>query len=111
MNNQPIVNIGMVANVYIRSMIFAEAGDCEQCHKHAFDHITLLAKGSVKVISEGVETIFNAPHMIFIPKDKNHELIALEKDTLAYCIHGIREKDTGDIVDASMMVQYKDTII
>ena len=49
---------------------------------------------------EGKETIFNAPHLIFIDKDRDHELTALEDNTIACCIHGVRD-DSGDIVDAA----------
>ena len=96
----PKIDIGHVANVFIRMMTFEKAGDVEEGHTHDFDHVTLLSKGSLKVISEGKETIFNAPHMIFIHKDKHHELIALEDGTIACCIHGTRD-DSGDIIDAA----------
>jgi len=41
--------------------------------------------------------------MIYIHKDKRHELQALTDDTVAYCIHALRDKDTGDILDPSMI--------
>jgi quercetin dioxygenase-like cupin family protein len=94
----PKIDIGHVANVFIRMMTFEKAGDVEEGHTHDFDHVTLLSKGSLKVISDGKETVFVAPHMIFIRKDKHHELIALEDGTVACCIHGTRD-DSGDIID------------
>lgn len=85
-------------------MVFAKAGDVEQGHSHTFDHLTLLAAGSLKVTVNGVATEFKAPHMIYIARDKEHELVALEDNTVAYCIHAMRANDgTGDILDPAMI--------
>lgn len=100
---KPDVTFGAVANIFSRMMHFKKAGDTEFGHKHKFDHLTLLASGSLKVIVEGEETIFKAPHMIYISATKNHELVALEDDTVAYCIHAVRDRETGDILDPSMV--------
>ena len=76
----------------------------EMGHTHPFDHLTLLAAGSLKVTVDGQETIFKAPHMIYIHKDKIHELVALEDNTVAYCIHALRDGDgVGDILDPAMI--------
>jgi quercetin dioxygenase-like cupin family protein len=101
--NQPTVHLGCVANLFSRMMHFAKAGDIEMGHTHQFDHLTLLAKGKLKVTVEGTASEFTAPHMIYIHKDKRHELQALTDDTVAYCIHALRDKDTGDILDPSMV--------
>jgi quercetin dioxygenase-like cupin family protein len=97
------IKIGCVANLYSRMMHFKQAGDIEIGHTHQFDHLTLLAKGMLKVTVEGVATVFTAPHMIYIHKDKVHELEALTNETVAYCIHALRDKDTGEILDPSMI--------
>jgi quercetin dioxygenase-like cupin family protein len=101
--SQPTVHLGCVANLFSRMMHFAKAGDIEMGHTHQFDHLTLLAKGKLKVTVEGTASEFTAPHMIYIHKDKRHELQALTDDTVAYCIHALRDKDTGDILDPSMV--------
>ncbi len=100
---QPVIALGCVANLFSRMMRFTYAGDTEQGHTHNFDHLTLLAKGKLKVTVEGMATEFNAPQMIYIKADKNHELVALEDDTLAYCIHALRTKDGSDILDPAMI--------
>lgn len=84
-------------------MRFEKAGDIEIGHTHQFDHLTLLAKGKLKVTVEGVSTEFTAPHMIYIHKDKVHELEALTDETVAYCIHALRDKNTNEIIDPSMI--------
>ena len=99
----PEIQIGCVANLFSRMMHFKKAGDIEFGHTHQFDHLTLLSKGKLKVTVEGVATDFTAPHMIYIHKDKVHELEALADETVAYCIHALRDKDTGEILDPSMI--------
>lgn len=101
--NTPVVHIGCVANLFSRMMRFEKAGDTEIGHTHQFDHLTLLAKGALKITVDGVVSEFTAPHMIYIRKDKVHELEALTDETVAYCIHALRDKDTGDILDPSMI--------
>lgn len=96
----PIITISCVANLWSRMMHFEKVGDIELGHTHDFDHLTLLASGSLEVTTNGVATIFNAPHMIYIRKDINHKLVALQDNTVAYCIHALREGNTsGDIID------------
>jgi quercetin dioxygenase-like cupin family protein len=101
--NEPNVQIGCVANLFSRMMHFKKAGDIEVGHAHEFDHLTLLAKGKLKVTVEGVATEFAAPHMIYIRKDKMHELEALTDETVAYCIHALRDKENNEILDPSMI--------
>jgi len=100
----PKINIGCVANLYSRMMNFEKAGDIEIGHTHPFDHLTLLASGSLKIIVDNIATEFKAPHMIYIHKDKIHELVALEDNTVAYCIHALRDGNgVDDIIDPTMI--------
>lgn len=101
--NSPIVNIGCVANLFSRQMHFEKAGDIEIGHTHQFDHLTLLAKGRLQVTVDGVISEFTAPQMIWIHKDKVHELVALVDNTVAYCIHALRDKNDNEIIDPSMI--------
>lgn len=98
--NQPEITLGCVSNLWSRMMFFRSIGDTEYGHTHQFDHMTLLASGALKVIVDGQATEFKAPHMILIRQDKNHELIALEDNTVAFCIHALRTGDrVEDIID------------
>jgi mannose-6-phosphate isomerase-like protein (cupin superfamily) len=103
MIGSPEITIGCVANLWSRMMHFRHAGDIELGHTHQFDHLTLLAKGRLQVTVEGNVSEFSAPTMIYIKADKNHELVALEADTVAYCIHALHDKETGDILDPAMI--------
>ncbi len=101
--SQPLIQIGCIANLYSRMMYFIKAGDIELGHTHQFDHLTLLAKGKLKVTVEGQVSEFTAPHMIYIRADKVHELEALTDETVAYCIHALRDKNNNEILDPSMI--------
>jgi quercetin dioxygenase-like cupin family protein len=89
-------------------MRFMKAGDTEQGHAHCFDHVTLLSAGSLRLNALGKSTDFKAPHHIFIKAGVVHELVALEDDTLAHCIHAMRDGErVEDIVDpASVPTNY-----
>jgi quercetin dioxygenase-like cupin family protein len=96
----PHYSISCVANLFCKQMVFAKAGDVEQGHCHAFDHTTLLGSGSVMVKVNGRSTKFKAPQMIFIKAELEHEITALEDNTVAYCIHALRSGDgVDDILD------------
>ena len=102
--NTPSIALGCVSNLFSRMMVFNKTGDIENGHTHDHDHLTLLAHGSLQVTVEGVVTVFKAPHMIFIHKDKNHELVALEDNTVAFCIHALRDGGrVEDIIDPAMV--------
>lgn len=96
----PVTGVTCVSNVFCKMMHFKKAGDVETGHKHQFDHVTLIAKGSLQIEIEGVKTEFKAPHVAFIRKEVIHELTALEDDTIAYCIHGLRDGEGVDDIIA-----------
>jgi len=100
--NEPEIKLGSVKNLYSRQMHFVRAGDVEQGHTHQFDHLTLLASGSLRVNVDGITTDYKAPHMIWIHKDVMHELMALEDNTVAFCIHAHRDLE-GEIISPDMV--------
>ena len=106
--DMPHVHITCVSNVFIKQMRFLKVGDMEQGHAHCFDHVTLLSAGSLRLNALGKSTDFKAPHHIFIKAGVVHELVALEDNTLAHCIHAIRDGSrVEDIVDpASVPTSY-----
>lgn len=98
--SEPLVRINFVSNLFVKQMEFLKAGDVEQGHAHCYDHLTLLASGSMRITALGQTTDFKAPHHIFIKAGVEHRLEALEDNTVAHCIHALREKDgSGDIID------------
>lgn len=96
------ISMANVENVFVKQMHFFKAGDTEVGHKHLFDHLTLVAKGAVKVKVNNQETVFSAPHCIYIKADLIHEITAIEDDTTVYCIHALRD-ESGTIIDPKMV--------
>jgi len=96
----PETRISCVANVYILMLHFKNKGDIHPGHAHIFDHTTLLSSGSLRVTIAGVASEFKAPQMIYIKANVEHELEALEDNTVASCIHALRDGEgVGDILD------------
>jgi len=95
--NKPKISLIVSGNLYMRQMRF-DQGDVEQGHSHTYDHLTLLSAGSMKVSVDGTETVFVAPTAIKILAHKTHQLEALEDNTLAYCVHALRDAVTEDVL-------------
>lgn len=86
---------------------FENAGQVHAGHAHVFDHITLLATGSVLMKHDNGQQEFKAPHLIVTPKGIKHEFISLEPNTLFCCIHAIRDGDDLDDVAPQDISQQK----
>lgn len=68
-------------------------------HKHHFDHISILSKGTVEVSVNGAENkVFTAPCFIVIKKDHNHVFKALTDDVFWFCVFALRDID-GNTTD------------
>jgi len=92
-------DIGVVGNVWVRVQYYPTINDKHDGHKHHHDHLSLLAKGSLRVKVEGCKpVIYNAPCFFSVKAEHHHELIPLEDDTIAYCIFALRN-DKGEVVD------------
>ncbi len=110
--NNPEIKILSVSNVFCRLMHFKHKGDVEEGHCHTFDHGTLVSSGKVLVeLLNDDKTVeasreYNAPHFIFIDKDRLHKITALEDNTVAVCIHALRDI-TGELLDPSFFVDQK----
>ena len=91
-------NIKIADNVFVKMMSFPSIGDTHEGHSHTFDHITLLATGSVLMKHDKGENTFTAPHLIVTPKGIKHQFIATQPDTLLCCVHAIREGSGVDDV-------------
>lgn len=96
--SNPLTDLKIVDNVFVKLHRFLKAGDTHEGHAHSFDHITLLASGSVKMVHDNGEAEFKAPHLIVTPKGIKHQFTALEPNTVFCCIHAIREKDELDAI-------------
>lgn len=109
MNNGPEIQLSCAGNVFTRMMTFDKAGKTEHGHAHPFDHSTLLARGSIRLTVEGCARDFKAPALIYIQKDKKHELKALEDNTVVACIHALRD-EAGVILPENSMLSPQEII-
>lgn len=94
--SKPLTDLKVVDNVFVKLHHFTNVGDTHEGHTHAFDHITLLSSGSVKMVHDKGEAEYKAPHLIVTPKGIKHQFTALEANTVFCCIHAIRDKDELD---------------
>ncbi len=94
-NASDVDQMGYYGNIWVRSHSFMKAGDTNGGgHKHNFDHVTMLAVGSVLVEVEGHEPKeFHAPTFIVIDKDHRHKFTALTDGVVYYCVFAMRDLD------------------
>ena len=88
----------MSGNLFMRQMRFENKGDIEHGHCHTYDHLTLLTNGSLKVSVDGNDVVFSAPTAIKILANKMHQLEAMEDNTMAFCVHALREAVTEEVL-------------
>jgi len=91
--------LGYFGNIWVRQNTLHNAGDTGGGHLHHFDHVSLLAKGKVRVSMDGMEPKeFTAPTFIVIRKECTHEIMALEDDTVYYCVFALRDIN-GEVIE------------
>lgn len=95
---------GPYGGLYFRPMVLRKTGDVVRGHKHNYDHVTFLYRGSINVRytldnGETGERQYDAPARIEIRAGVIHEITALEDDTAADCIYPLRNSKTGAVTD------------
>jgi quercetin dioxygenase-like cupin family protein len=86
--------------VYAKELWMRKCGQSVQQHIHAYDHLSLLVRGSARVTVDGVGTDYQSPTGITIAAGKSHTVLALEDDTLWYCVHAVPSELRGATVVA-----------
>lgn len=82
-------------NVWVRRWWWKK-GETLDGHKHNFDHLALLYRGSAKVTVDDVETTYHAPMEIIITREKTHFVTALEDNTVWMCVFAVRD-EAGEV--------------
>lgn len=93
-----IREMAIADNVLVFMNYLVKTGDEIEGHAHVFDHITLLARGSVRMEHDNGSKEYTAPYLIITPKNIKHKFTALEDKCLLCCIHAIRDGDELDDV-------------
>jgi quercetin dioxygenase-like cupin family protein len=102
--SEPTVKLASAGSIYVHAMIFAKAGDANQGHAHTYDHFTLIARGKVRVESNGREVDVPELEIVFIPKNVVHRITALEDNTVVCCLHALHSRDDpGEILDGTVI--------
>ena len=82
-------------SVYVKET-FIPADKCLVQHTHKFDHLSILAQGSIELIVDGKKSIIHAPACLTIEAGKHHGVKSLT-DVIWYCIHATDCTDENEI--------------
>jgi len=83
-----------VGNLFVSPHRMDNVGDTIGGHTHYFDHVSFLVTGSVEVFVEGHDPkTLVGPTFVVIRKHIRHRIVALEPNTLWYCVFAIRDID------------------
>lgn len=103
--SQPTSTYAYVSNLFIKLIRLDNIGDVEMTHLHEFDHVTLLASGSVLASAGALRTDtvdrsqeFTAPHLIYIKQDTPHRFEALQPNTVLVCLHALKDEE-GNLIN------------
>lgn len=86
----PIIttDMRMADGVFAKTMGMPKAGMMVAQHSHAFAHVSVLVRGSLRVWKDDVIVgDFTAPAGITIPALAKHKFLALEDNTMVMCVH------------------------
>jgi quercetin dioxygenase-like cupin family protein len=113
LNKDIKIQLSFQHNIFVKRMTFKESGSIYCGHHHFYDHITLVASGKVKVkfgaVPEGdlpeEEKEYEGSSMFVTRGYREHEITALEDNTIICCIHAIRSAD-GKVVDGDLFAPH-----
>jgi hypothetical protein len=94
---QPVMtDIKMTEDLYVKHYRVPDAGTIMPQHSHTFDHVTLLAYGSMRVVAGDVMLgDYHAPAGIVIRARVKHTMTTLTDGVVFACIHAL--DNTEDI--------------
>lgn len=93
-------------DVFIKQMFIAKAGTIIPQHSHKYDHISMLATGSVRVWADGkLVGDHVAPAGIDIKAGVKHAFLALEDKTVIYCVHRLHKAERVEILEEHQIVE------
>lgn len=87
----------IVDGIFVKALRFPVAGMIAPQHAHAYDHISFIASGAVRVHADGeCLGVFTAPVGVVIKAGVQHFFTTLEPGTVVLCIHNTDRSD-GEI--------------
>lgn len=82
--------------VYVKEIFMEHVGSRVLSHKHKYDHLSVLAAGSVAVTVDGVQRVYHGRTALVIQAGKEHTIEALVVPVIWYCIHSVPEDLQGE---------------
>jgi mannose-6-phosphate isomerase-like protein (cupin superfamily) len=86
-----------VGGIYAKEMTLKTMGDGMHQHRHHFDHMSILAEGSVWVEVDGVRTQHTAPAVLNIRAGERHKIWPITSPVKWYCIHATDCEDPAEV--------------
>ena len=75
-------------------------------HSHEYDHLSMLARGSVMLYADNVyQGVYRAPAGIIIKAGVKHRFVTLEDNTIVYCIHNVSRSGGIDIREEHKLIE------
>lgn len=107
--NQPVsVEIKLTDDLFVKTAMVADAGTIIPIHAHKYDHITLLAYGSMRVEAEGeAPADFTGPLGLLIKAGVKHAFLTLTPGVVYACIHALHGTENVEI-DALHEIELED---
>jgi quercetin dioxygenase-like cupin family protein len=97
---QPTVSEFAVDGLFIAQISIAKATTIVPQHSHRYDHLTFLARGSVRVFCDGSSAReVAAPGAIKIPAGAKHLFETLTDDVLLLCIHNTNRSGAVEVIE------------
>ena len=97
--NQPVsVEIKLTDDLFIKTATVADAWTIIPTHAHRYDHVTLLAYGSMRVEADGMALgDFTGPVGILIKAGVKHTMTTLTPGVVFACIHALHGTEAVEI--------------
>lgn len=93
------MSLGYFGNIWVRQNDLNSVGATTKGHMHAFDHVSMLTTGTVKVTVDGCEpTVFSAPTFIIIRKEHAHTFEAVTPKVTWFCVFALRDFE-GEVIE------------
>jgi hypothetical protein len=95
--HQPERTMALYGGVYALLWAVPDAGTICPAHAHVYDHMTLVQRGAVHVLADGVDMgVFRAPAFLKIAARTKHTFTTLEPDTAFVCLHAVGAAESID---------------
>lgn len=98
------IEIHTVDHVFLKRFVVPSPAILPQ-HSHAYEHLTMLVRGSVKLWNgEDIEH-YDAPAAIVVPAGVKHTFVTLEANTEFWCIHNTLRREIVEVLEEHHLVE------